>query len=311
MLPPRRFLPSFSLLAAFEAAARTGSVTAAANELGLTQSAVSRQISALEKQLGVPLFRRERQTIRLTLAGDGYAREVREALRRISNASLNLRAHPQGGTINLAVLPFFGARWLAPRLGQFLDKNPGIAVNLVSRLEPFDFRFDSIDAAIHFGEGRWPGAELTFLMKERTVAVCSGEFRQRYGIERACDLLEVPLLHLNSRPDAWENWFAAEGARFGNLHGMLFDQFMTIVEAAASGMGAALLPAFLIMPELESGRLVRAVDTAERDTGNYYLANPAERESYPPFAVFKRWLAEEAHLDQRDDRVAVDRGIGQ
>src|SRR5690606_6554068 len=173
VLPPRRFLPSFSLLAAFESAARTGSVTAAANELGLTQSAVSRQIAALEKQLGVPLFRRERQTIRLTLAGDGYAREIREALRRISNASLNLRAHPLGGTINLAVLPLFGARWLAPRLGQFLAQNPGIAVNLISRLEPFDFRFDSIDAAIHFGEGQWPGAELTFLMNEQTVAVCS------------------------------------------------------------------------------------------------------------------------------------------
>src|SRR4051812_14009598 len=107
MLPPRRFLPSFSLLSAFEAAARTGSVTAAANELGLTQSAVSRQISALEKQLGVALFLRERQTIRLTIAGDTYAREVREALRRISNASLNLKANPAGGTLNLAILPFF------------------------------------------------------------------------------------------------------------------------------------------------------------------------------------------------------------
>ena len=299
MLPPRRFLPSFSLLAAFEAAARTGSVTAAANELGLTQSAVSRQIAALEKQLGVPLFRRERQTIRLTLAGDGYAREIREALRRISNASLNLRAHPLGGTINLAVLPLFGARWLAPRLGQFLAQNPGIAVNLISRLEPFDFRFDSIDAAIHFGEGQWPGAELTFLMNEQTVAVCSNDFRQRFGLERPSDLLNAPLLHLNSRPDAWENWFTKEGVIFGNLHGMLFDQFMTIMEAAASGMGAALLPAFLIAPELESKRLVRVVDVAEQDTGNYYLANPVEREGYPPFATFKAWLAEEAQLHRR------------
>lgn len=299
MLPPRRFLPSFSLLAAFESAARTGSVTAAANELGLTQSAVSRQIAALEKQLGVPLFRRERQTIRLTLAGDGYAREIREALRRISNASLNLRAHPLGGTINLAVLPLFGARWLAPRLGQFLAQNPGIAVNLISRLEPFDFRFDSIDAAIHFGEGQWPGAELTFLMNEQTVAVCSNDFRQRFGLERPSDLLNAPLLHLNSRPDAWENWFTKEGVTFGNLHGMLFDQFMTIVEAAASGMGAALLPAFLIAPELESKRLVRAVDVAEQDTGNYYLANPVEREGYQPFAIFKAWLAEEAQLHRR------------
>lgn len=293
MLPPRRFLPSFSLLAAFEAAARTGSVTAAANELGLTQSAVSRQISALENQLGVPLFRRERQTIRLTLAGDGYAREIREALRRISNASLNLRAHPQGGTINLAVLPLFGARWLAPRLGRFLDQNPGIAVNLVSRLEPFDFRFDSIDAAIHFGAPRWPGAELSFLVEEQTVAVCSRDFRQRFSLERPNDLLGAPLLHLNTRPDCWENWFSSQEVSFRSLHGTLFDQFMTIVEAAASGMGAALLPAFLIRPELESGRLVKAVEAKDFSAGNYYLAHPADREGNLPFDTFKAWLMEE------------------
>jgi Transcriptional regulator len=312
MLPPRRFLPSFSLLAAFEAASRTGSVTAAANELGLTQSAVSRQISALEKQLGVSLFRRERQTIRLTLAGDGYAREIREALRRISNASLNLRAHPQGGTINLAVLPLFGARWLAPRLGRFLEQNPGIAVNLVSRLEPFDFRFDSIDAAIHFGEARWPGAELTFLMKEQTLAVCSNEFRQRFGLQQPADLLHAPLLHLSSRPDAWESWFGMQGVSFGNVHGMLFDQYITIIEAAACGMGAALLPVFLITPELQAGRLVSAVDAAERHTGSYYLAHPADREEYQPFAAFKAWLEREAREEgERPARVAVDEGMGQ
>src|SRR5262245_56643181 len=139
MLASRRFLPSISLLAAFEAVARTGSVPAAARELDLTQSAVSRQIKALEEQLGVELFLRERQTVRLTLAGDSYAREIREALRRISSASLNLRANPHGGTLNLAILPTFGTRWLAPRLGRFLSKNPGVTINLVTRLSSFDF----------------------------------------------------------------------------------------------------------------------------------------------------------------------------
>ena len=161
MLHARRFLPSLSLLSAFEAAARTGSVTIAARELDLTQSAVSRQIRALENQLGVELFVRERQTIRLTLAGDAYAREIREALRRISTASLNLRANPDGGTLTLAVLPAFGSRWLMPRLAGFLEHHRGMSVNLVTRLSPFDFKLDSIDAAIHFGDSIWPGAELT------------------------------------------------------------------------------------------------------------------------------------------------------
>jgi LysR family glycine cleavage system transcriptional activator len=119
----RRFLPSMSLLRAFEAAARHQSITAAAEELNLTQGAVSRQIRALEELLGSDLFLRERQTIRLTSAGETYAREIREALRRISSATLSFRANPKGGTLNLAILPTFGTRWLAPRLSGFLREN--------------------------------------------------------------------------------------------------------------------------------------------------------------------------------------------
>ncbi|GGE01354.1 hypothetical protein GCM10011390_20280 [Aureimonas endophytica] len=138
MQTPRRLLPSIGLLSAFEASARTGSFTAAARELNLTQSAISRQIRALEEQLGVELFLRERQTVRLTPAGEAYARDIREALRRISAASLNLRANPFGGTLNLAILPTFGTRWLAPRLPDFLARHPGITINLATRLVEAD-----------------------------------------------------------------------------------------------------------------------------------------------------------------------------
>lgn len=293
MLPPRRFLPSLSLLSAFEAAARTGSVTAAAQELGLTQSAVSRQIAALEKQIGVALFLRERQTIRLTIAGDTYAREVREALRRISSASLNLRANPAGGTLNLAILPFFGSRWLAPRLPRFITAYPGMTVNLITRLEPFEFRFDTLDAAIHFGEARWPGAVLTFLMQEEVVPVGSPELIRRLEISSPEILLQAPLLHLNTRPDAWETWLRARNVAFEALHGMLFDQFLTMVEAAAAGLGIALLPKFLIARELQAGQLVPAVNHGELRSGNYFLACPPERASYPPLAAFREWMLSE------------------
>jgi DNA-binding transcriptional LysR family regulator len=296
MLPPRRFLPSTSLLVAFEAASRTGSVTAAARELDLTQSAVSRQIKALEEQLGVELFVRERQTVRLTLAGDGYAREIREALRRISSASLNLRANPHGGTLNLAILPTFGTRWLAPRLGGFLAANPGVTINLVTRLSPFDFRLDSIDAAIHFGHPHWPGAELTFLMSEKTVPACSPEFRRRHAIDAAQDLLEVPLLHLTTRPDAWERWFADNGVNFRTVHGMLFDQFATAAQAAMAGLGVALLPTFLIQDELKNGDLVAAVEGETESSENYYIAYPPERADYVPLEAFRDWIVREAAI---------------
>jgi DNA-binding transcriptional LysR family regulator len=307
MLPPRRFLPSFSLLSAFEAAARTGSVTAAANELGLTQSAVSRHISALENQLGVALFLRERQTIRLTLAGDGYAREVREALRRISNASMNLRANPSGGTLNLAVLPFFGTRWLTPRIGNFLEAHPGVVVNLITRLEPFDFRFDTLDAAIHFGAPRWPGAALDLLMDEEVMPACSPAFKAAHGLSVPADILKAPLLHLNTRPDAWELWFSHQGVAFDVLHGMLFDQFLTMVEAATAGLGAALLPRFLIDRELEQGLLVPAVEAGAMRTGQYYLAYPPDRATYPPLAAFRKWIkAEVQTLDLRMIRASAN-----
>ncbi|PZU19422.1 MAG: LysR family transcriptional regulator [Shinella sp.] len=293
MLPARRFLPSLSLLSAFEAAARTGSVTAAARELQLTQSAVSRQIRLLEEQIGADLFLRERQTIRLTLAGESYVREIREALKRISSASLNLRANPKGGSLNLAILPTFGTRWLAPRLASFLAKNPGVTVNLTTRLQPFDFRLETIDAAIHFGMPHWPGAELTFLMKEKVMPVCSPAFRERHGLGEPTALLAAPLLHMTTRPDAWENWLTANGVPFESVHGMLFDQFSTMAEAAASGLGAALIPTILIESELQRGALVPAGAIME-NAGSYYLAFTSERADYPPLAAFRQWVVKQA-----------------
>lgn len=296
MLPPRRFLPSLSLLAAFEAASRTGSITSAANELGLTQGAVSRQILALEQQLGVDLFMREKQKIRLTLAGEGYAREIREGLRRISTASLNLRANPQGGSLNIAVLSSFGDRWLVPRLPDFLRQNEGVSVNIVTRSSQFDFRLDSVDAAVYFGDGKWVGADLSFLMRETIVLACSPDFKARFPIAQSRDLLEVPLLHITSRPDAWEQWLRANDVPFEHVHGMLFDQFSTVTEAASAGLGVALLPSFLINSELQSGKLVHALDGAYESGEAYYLAASPERLDYAPLVAFKDWIIAQAKL---------------
>lgn len=290
MQTPRRFLPSLPLLSAFEAAARTGSVTAAARELCLTQSAVSRQIKALEEQLEVELFHRERQTIRLTLAGDGYAREIREALRRISTASLNLRANPSGGTLNLAILPTFGTRWLAPRLPDFLAAHPGFTINLVTRSSRFDFRLEAVDAAIHFGPAEWPGAELAMLRPETVIPACSPLLKDRFGFQRAADIRNAPLLHLTSRPDAWERWLLANAVDAHGVHGMLFDQFATAAQAAVAGLGVALLPDFLIQEELRSGHLVPALDKPMRSDGCYHLAWPADRAAYPPLVAFREWV---------------------
>ncbi|GGF43732.1 LysR family transcriptional regulator [Aliidongia dinghuensis] len=298
MQTPRRFLPSLSLLSAFEAASRTGSITAAARELALTQSAVSRQIKALEDQLEVELFHRERQTIRLTAAGDIYAREIRDALRKISTASLNLRANPFGGTLNLAILPTFGTRWLAPRLPKFLARNPGITINLVTRLTQFDFRLEAVDAAIHFGPAEWPGGALALLRSETVVPACSPDLRDRFRFETAADIRMAPLLHLTSRPDAWERWLAAHDVPAHAVHGMLFDQFATAAQAAIAGLGVALLPEFLVEEELRSGQLVRALDLPMTSAEAYYLAWPHDRANHPPLIAFREWLLAETQADR-------------
>lgn len=287
---PRRFLPPMPLLCAFEAAARSQSFTAAAAELNLTQSAVSRQIRALEELLGSDLFIRERQTVRLTLAGDAFAQEIRGALERISAATLGFRANPQGGTLNLAILPTFGTRWLAPRLSGFLSANPGITINLTTRFAPFDFQSETVDAAIHFGLPDWPGAELDFLMTETVVPACNRDLRDTHRFAQPADLLKAPLLHLVSRPDAWERWFKQMGTDIHDVHGMLVDQFALAAQAAISGLGVALLPRFLIEHELARGDLVEAIDGPLESAERYYLAWPSSRSAYPPLQAFRQWL---------------------
>lgn len=288
---PRRFLPPTASLRAFEAAARTGSVTAAARELDLTQSAVSRQIIALEAQLGAALFHRERQTIRLTLAGDAYAREIREALRRIAAASLALRANPAGGSLTLACLPTWGARWLTPRLAGFLAANPGVTVNLLTRLVPFDFAREPFDAAIHFGVADWPGAAMMPLQREWVQPLCSPGLAATLALRSAEALLEAPLLHLESRPDAWERYLAQAGVAATGLHGPLFDQFSALEAAAIAGIGVALLPLALTEEARRDGRLVPAWEDRQESAEAYHLVWPVEREAHPPLRVFRDWLA--------------------
>ena len=290
----RRYIPSISLLAAFEATARLGSVTLAARELDLTQSAVSRQIKGLEDQLQVQLFVRDRQTIRPTSAGAAYADEVRTALDRISSASLNLYANPGGGMLNLAILPTFGTRWLAPRLPGFLNAHPGITINLVTRIAYFDFRTEPVDAAIHFGLPDWPGGEMVLLRSEQVLPVCSPALKAEFTFAGPADLRQAPLLHLTTRPQAWNRWFVAQGVTESHVVGAHFDQFATAAQAAAAGLGIGLLPSFLIEDELASGKLVVVLDAPYESAEKYYLVWPEGRSSYPPLASFKSWLVAEA-----------------
>lgn len=291
MLAPRRFLPSIASLRALEALDRLGSATAVAEELSLTQSAISRQIQTLESQMGVPLIQRDGRKMELTPPARAYVAEVREALHQIAQASLRLQVQPRGGTLDLAILPTFGMRWLVPRLADFARLHPEVTINMATRLQPFNFATQPFDAAIHYGDADWPGTENMLLRTETVVAVCTPDLAMRRPLRRAADLMSLPLLHIETRPRAWADWFAAHGVTQEVPQGTLYDQFSTITQAALHGLGVALLPDYLAEQDLAAGRLVMTFGGPTRTRGSYYLVWPRAKAQDAALTLFRDWLA--------------------
>lgn len=293
MLGQRRLIPSTSMLMAFEASARNGSFTLAAQELNLTQGAISRQVNALEEQLSVSLFKRVKKSIILTEEGKNYAEEIARALRTIRNASLNAMSDTKGQTLNVAILPTFGMRWLMPKFPDFLSKNPKITVNFTSKLSPFDFNSEDLHCAIHFGHPDWVGTEGTFLMSEQAVPVAAPSFIGDHTVKEAEEIAHMPLLHIETRPHAWGDWFKQNGLTPPKDKGMVLEQFSMVTQAAVAGLGVALLPHFLINTELERGELEILMDTPLENSAGYYLITPTSHSNYAPVKALKAWLLEQ------------------
>lgn len=288
----RRYLPSMPSLLALEAVDRLGSASAAAEDLNLTQGAVSRQLQVLEGQLGLSLLIRDKHRLRLTPAARDYCREIRRALQSLSQASLTLRANPNGGALNLAILPAFGMHWLAPRLARFAAQHAEVTVNLSTRLKPFDFATTNFDAAIHYGRQDWPGVAYLPLMQEDLLAVAAPGLL-KVPLREANDILSYPLLQLESRTGDWGRWLAHHGAAGQRPAAMLFDQFATMTQGAIHGLGIALVPLFLIERELAENRLVPAFGQPIKSLGSYFLVWPKDLAPRAPLTSFRSWLASE------------------
>lgn len=285
----RRLFPSTAALMALDAAARTGSFTAAARELSLTQGAVSRQVAQIEAQLGVALFRRAGRRVEPTEAGAAYARRVRAALDLLSQGAMEAIGQTPETGLKLAILPTFGTRWLMPRIPRFVRRHPEITLHFATRIGRFDLIAEGIDAAIHSGRGDWPGARLTLLMAERVMPVVAPALAGR-------PIAGQPLLALASRPQGWADWWLDHGPG-GPVPtpAMRVEHVSTLVQAVAAGMGVALMPAFLIRPELDQGSVVPAGDEVASGYG-YYFAEPEPvpgRPVKPAVAQFRDWLMTE------------------
>ncbi|MBJ7445028.1 MAG: LysR family transcriptional regulator, partial [Sphingobium sp.] len=191
----RKWLPSMTALTSFEAAVRHGGFSRAGEEIGLTQSAVSRQIAQLEEWLQTPLFDRVGRRVRLNEAGRAYADELLPALDRIRRATSRMATRRSPTALKIATLPSFGMRWLAPRLPHLSALHPQLVVDFAARSQPFDFAQEEFDAAIHFGTPQeWPGATTDFLFREEAVPVCAPGWLAAHPLRHPADLLTAPLL---------------------------------------------------------------------------------------------------------------------
>ncbi len=292
----RRKLPSTAALAAFEAAARHESFTKAAAELSLTQSAVCRQIAGLENFLGLKLFRRTRRGVTLTQAGISYGTVVTRRLDEVERDTLDLMAtRGEGGVLELASVATFATRWLLPRLADFERLAPNVVVNISPQSRPFLFEGTPFDAAIHAGDGPWPGTEAMYLMPEKLVPVCSPRLlgvRKRIMPEQ---FSAYRLLQQSTRPYAWRQWFSAQGVSHGHdLSGPRYELFSMLIEAAVHGQGIALVPRLMVDAELAAHKLVVASPRESTGDKNYYLVLPEWQADNAPLHVFAEWLSTQA-----------------
>jgi DNA-binding transcriptional LysR family regulator len=288
-----RRIPGLKALACFEQTARHGSASRAAEELYLTQSAVSRQIQGLENWLGCKLFLRQKQRLVLTPEGEDYLQAIRPALDQLETATLKLLSGgTSGGVLTIAAPPTFGSRRLIPYLPDFRSRHPDIAINFISRIGMPDFDREQIDIAVLFGDGGWPGLRAHRLEGEDMVPICSPGLIAHLGHPPGPDdLRHFSLLHIVTRPHGWRNWLSATGVSgIDGESGPKFEHFTMAMQAAIAGLGVALLPTFAIADEVQSGRIVAPFGPPRESPYHYYATCPEAHARTPKIRAFMNWL---------------------
>jgi len=295
-----RRLPSLNALKAFEAAARHESFTKAADELSVTQGAVSHQVKALEAELGLRLFNRERQRLIITDAGRNYLEVVRDAFDRLAVGTNRLLQLQRSGVLTVTTSPNFAAKWLVHRLGNFVEAHPEIDLRVSATMHHVDFAREEVDLAVRHGEGNWPGLDTVRLSPEQLFAVCSPKlFTRRRQVAKPADILKYPLIHMDSRAD-WSRWLQAAGIENSKaIHGPVLNRASMVIDAAINGQGIALARTTLAAFDLISGRLVRPFAETLRLSKTYWIICPKATTTLPKIVTFRNWLLAEADSDVR------------
>lgn len=292
----RRIIPALPALSVFEASARHGSFTRAAEELNMTQSAVSKRVANLETYIGTQLFDRIRKRIVLTEAGQHYLIRVREALNIVEQATMDALAYRSSDTVlNIATLPSFGNRWLLPRIGRFTSQHSQISLNVTARQWPFEVSDEGIDLAIFYAAQPWPGGHSELLMKEEVIPVCAPGL---VPSESLPSLQKVPLLHHRARPRAWQRWLDLGAVENVNaFRGSRFEQFDMIIKAAISGAGVGLVPVFMVEEEISRNLLATPFRRSMRSDEAYFIIYPERKRPLAALQAFRNWILSEAQFE--------------
>jgi len=283
-------------LRAFEAAARTGSLTRAAEALHLTHGAISHQIKALEAELGVRLIERAGRGMRLTDAGEHLAVRVRAALAELADAlrEAGERANPR--QLRVSATPSFAARWLLPRIGRFLAAHPEVDLAVQASVTLVDFRRDNVDVAIRWGSGDYPGLGVEHLMDDTYFPVCSPRLARGRLPAQPADL--AGHLLLRSDDEFWQPWFAVAGLDWPEpTRGPIFNDASHMLQAAIDGQGIALARSSLIGNDLATGVLVRLFDVTLPSPRRFFLVYPPRLVGSPKLTLFQAWLKSEIARD--------------
>ncbi|MGM8890768.1 LysR substrate-binding domain-containing protein [Psychrobacter sp. 1Y1] len=292
----RRY-PSTTALQCFETAARHLSFTNAAQEMHMTQSAISKQVAQLEEMLNLSLFYRTPHRISLTPAGKTYYLEVLDILKHIESATTNLMSNSDNSEVlKLVSHPTFCSRWLMPALNGFSQTYPLLNLNIKELSGPFFSEDQNIDVAFLYGDGIWGGMESIKLFDEYSVAVCHPDYLKDKA-PCTSNIDNCTLLQLSSRPSAWYEYFRQQDISIdGTFMGPRFDTFHTTISAALLGYGIALVPLRLVAPELQSGALVTAWRYASKGRGAYYMSYPLSLGNSHKVKVILEWIS--AYLEK-------------
>lgn len=290
----RRPLPPLDYLIAFEAAALHGSFTAAAEQLNLSQAAVSRKIRLLEDHLSVSLFIRGHRSVQLTPNGKAYVKSVSKALDEIRRASSDLRQGEMRAHISIAATQSVSTLWLVPRLANIRRDNPDIDIDLVSTDEDAECLQGSFDLVILRGEGRWSGYDAELLLDEEIFPVCTKAYAESIGLRSVADLAQATLIEVASHHSEWMNWHdwlrdqnveqTADTRRF------TFNTYALSIQAACDGLGVALGWRHLVDDHLKSAALVRPIVQSVRTGSGYYLLKPRGRALAESAQTLRDWL---------------------